>query len=144
MLRCDLNLGESPMYSLTVRETIMIAHSFRGAVFGPAQRLHGATFVVEATLSRAALDDDGLIADIGRFKNALQTVLAPFNYRNLDEIPDLAGINTTTEWLAGATHQRLSAAIQAGALENAGPFAGLAITVRESPDAWASFAGPLA
>lgn len=131
------------MYALTVSDHVMIAHSFRGAVFGPAQRLHGATFVVEATLEREALDADGLIADIGRFRQALRRELDGLDYRNLDELPELAGRNTTTEFLAGEIWRRLAATIRAGGLETEGPFARLTVTLRESPVAWASFGASL-
>src|SRR3546814_17046960 len=102
------------MYSLTVRDSIMVAHSFRGAVFGPAQGLHGATFVVELTFRRRDIDADGLVADIGAASVLLKSVLSPLNYANLDTIPEFAGINTTTEFLAGAIPRRGSAALRAG------------------------------
>jgi 6-pyruvoyltetrahydropterin/6-carboxytetrahydropterin synthase len=131
------------MYALTVRHSIMIAHSFRGAVFGPAQRLHGATFVVEVTFRRAALDRDGIIVDIGAATDLLRAVLEPLSYRNLDELPEFAGVNTTTEFLAGEIHRRISASIRTGALGPDPGFAALQVLLRESPDAWASYEGPV-
>jgi 6-pyruvoyl-tetrahydropterin synthase len=128
------------MYSVSVRDHVMIAHSFRGAVFGPAQRLHGATYVVDAEFRRPQLDDDGLVVDIGLATEALRAVLAPLNYRNLDELPEFAGRNTTTEFLAHAIWTRLVDAIQAGRL---GPAAGgvtaLRVALHESHVAWAGY-----
>ena len=98
------------MFSVTVRDSMMIAHSFTGAVFGPAQRLHGATYVVDATFRRAELDDDGLVVDIGAAAGLLHEVLGALTYRNLDDDPDLAGTNTTTEALARVVADRLAAA----------------------------------
>jgi 6-pyruvoyl-tetrahydropterin synthase len=121
------------VFSVTVRDHVMIAHSFRGEVFGPAQRLHGATYVVDATFRRAALDADGIVIDIGRAAGALRAVLDGLNYRNLDEEPDFAGMNTTTEALAKVVADRL-----AGALGDAG-LDGLAVTLHESHVAWASY-----
>ena len=96
------------MFSVTVRDHMMIAHSFRGEAFGPAQRLHGATFVVDATFRRASLDADGVVVDIGRAAGALRAVLAELTYRNLDEEPGFAGMNTTTEVLAKVVADRLA------------------------------------
>ena len=127
------------MFSLTVRDSIMIAHSFRGAVFGPAQRLHGATFVVELTLRSAELDKDGIVADIGAAKAMLTRVLEPLAYRNLDEIPEFAGTNTTTEFLAADIHRRVCAALKGGALGENPRFASVGVLLRESPDAWAAY-----
>lgn len=128
------------MYSVSVRDHVMIAHSFRGAVFGPAQRLHGATYVVDAEFRRPQLDDDGLVVDIGLATEALRAVLAPLNYRNLDELPEFAGRNTTTEFLAHAIWTRLVDAIHAGRL---GPAAGgvtaLRVALHESHVAWAGY-----
>ena len=104
------------MYSVTVRDHMMIAHSFRGEVFGPAQRLHGATYVVDVEFRRPDLDADGIVVDIGRATEALKTVLAALNYRNLDEEPSLAGRNTTTEFLARTVFDRVVAAINRGEL----------------------------
>src|SRR5687768_15921779 len=104
------------MYSVTVRDHMMIAHSFKGEVFGPAQRLHGATYVVDVELRRSTLDADGIVVDIGRAATALQRVLADLNYRNLDEVPSLAGRNTTTEVLARIVFDGIVAAITRGEL----------------------------
>lgn len=134
------------MFALTVRDHIMVAHSFRGAIFGPAQKLHGATFIVDLELRRQALDSDGLIADIGALTALLREVLEPLNYRNLDEVPEFAGQNTTTEFLAKAIFERVRGRIGAGALGEgaARAFHSLKITLGESHVAWASFEGPLA
>lgn len=121
------------MFSVTVRDHIMVAHSFRGEVFGPAQRLHGATFVVDATLKRAALDEDGIVVDIDLASEELAAVLAELNYRNLDDDPAFAGVNTTTELLARVIADRL-----ADRLTDRG-LAGLAVTLHESHVAWASY-----
>ena len=133
------------MYSIAVRHHLMIAHSFRGAVFGPAQRLHGATYDVEAEFRRATLDGDGLVCDIGRALDALRSVLAPLDYRNLDELPEFAGRNTTTELLAGEVWKRLAAAVRAGELGpgTAEAIASVRVVLRESPIAWASYDAPL-
>jgi 6-pyruvoyltetrahydropterin/6-carboxytetrahydropterin synthase len=133
------------MYSLGVSDHVMIAHSFVGEVFGPAQQLHGATFAVEMEVRRAQLDADGLVCDIGRALATLKDVLSALNYRNLDELPEFHGRNTTTEFLAGEIFRRLKARIAAGALGpgTAGSLASLKIVVRESPVAWAAFEGPL-
>jgi 6-pyruvoyl-tetrahydropterin synthase len=125
------------VFSVTVRDHMMIAHSFRGEVFGPAQRLHGATFVVDATFRRATLDADGLVVDIGRAADALRAVLGELNYRNLDDEADFAGINTTTEALAKVVADRLADALGDSGLD------GLAVTLRESHVAWASYERPL-
>ena len=132
------------MFSVTVRDHIMIAHSFRGEVFGPAQRLHGATFVVDATFRRATLDADGIVVDIGRATDELRTVLAELNYRNLDDEADFAGMNTTTEALARVIADRLAERARAGALgDGARQLDGLIVTLRESHVAWASYERPL-
>jgi 6-pyruvoyl-tetrahydropterin synthase len=133
------------MYSLAVSSHFMIAHSFVGEVFGPAQALHGATYAVEAELRRPALDGDGLVCDIGRALEALKAVLASLDYRNLDELAEFRGRNTTTEFLAGEIQRRLVAAIRGGALGagTAEAIASLRIVLRESPVAWAAFEGPL-
>ena len=104
------------MFSVTVRDHMMIAHSFSGEVFGPAQRLHGATYVVDATFRRAALDADGIVVDIGRAAEELRVVLAHLTYRNLDEEPALAGFNTTTEALARLIADRLAERARSGAM----------------------------
>lgn len=133
------------MYSIAVRDHIMIAHSFRGAVFGPARALHGATFVVDVELRRARLDPDGLVVDISRLTSCLKTVLADLNYRNLDQLGAFAGVNTTSEWLAGEIHRRMRARIVAGEL-GPGAWPGLStmkVTLHESHVAWAAFEGPI-
>jgi 6-pyruvoyl-tetrahydropterin synthase len=118
----------------------MIAHSFTGEVFGPAQRLHGATFVVDATFRRADLDADGIVVDIGLATQELQAILGKFNYRNLDDEPDFAGTNTTTEILARTIADRLAGRVHAGAFgENAKGLAGITVTLHESHVAWASY-----
>lgn len=129
------------MFCLTVRDHIMVAHSFRGEVFGPAQRLHGATFVVDLELQRPDLDENGIVADIGLVSELLKAVLAPLNYRNLDELPELAGRNTTTEVLAREIAERARARILEGALgeQAKGALRGIKVTLRESHLAWASY-----
>ena len=132
------------MFQVTVRDHMMIAHSLRGEVFGPAQRLHGATYVVDATFSREELDDDGIVVDIGRATAALHDVLADLGYRNLDEVPELAGRNTTTEVLAKLVADRLAERASSGGLGSAAQgLAGIAVTLRESHVAWASYERPL-
>jgi 6-pyruvoyl-tetrahydropterin synthase len=128
------------MFSVTVRDHIMVAHSFRGDVFGPAQRLHGATFVVDATFRRAELDADGIVVDIGLATQALHEVLSELNYRNLDDEPQFAGTNTTTEVLARLVADRLADRAHAGGLgEGARELDGLVVTLHESHVAWASY-----
>ncbi|MCW4352228.1 6-carboxytetrahydropterin synthase [Hoyosella sp. YIM 151337] len=128
------------MFSVTVREHMMIAHSLRGEVFGPAQRLHGATYVVDATFRRAELDPNGIVVDIGAATTALHSVLSDLNYRNLDDEPSLADTNTTTEVLAKLVADRLVDRIHAGELgESASGLAGIMVTLRESHVAWASY-----
>ena len=128
------------MFRITVRDHVMVAHSFTGEVFGPAQRLHGATFVVDATFRRPELDADDLVVDIGLATRALGDVLAALNYRNLDDEPDFAGVNTSTEFLAKVIADRLAAAVHGGALgEGAHGLAGIAVTLHESHVAWASY-----
>jgi 6-pyruvoyltetrahydropterin/6-carboxytetrahydropterin synthase len=129
------------MFRLTVRDHIMIAHSFRGEVFGPAQRLHGATFLVDLELERPDLDADGIVADIGLVSDLLKAVLAPLNYRDLDELDEFRGRNTTTEVLAQAIAERVRARILEGALgdEPKRALAGVKVTLRESHIAWASY-----
>ena len=132
------------MFSLTVREHIMIAHSFRGEIFGPAQKLHGATYLVDVEFRRSDLDADGLVIDIGLASQALKDLLSPLNYRNLDELPDFAGQNTTTEFMAKVIFDSMAARIAEGALgESAKGLSGLKITLWESHVAWAAFEGPL-
>ena len=128
------------MFSVTVRDHMMVAHSFRGEVFGPAQRLHGATFVVDATFKRLALDADNIVVDIGRAAEELHAVLGALNFRNLDDEPALTGINTTTEALAQVVADRLAARVHAGALgATALGLSGIVVTLHESHIAWASF-----
>lgn len=128
------------MFSVTVRDHMMVAHSLSGEVFGPAQRLHGATYVVDAAFRRADLDADNIVVDIGRAAEALRAVLAELSYRNLDEEPALAGINTTTEILARVVADRLADRVHAGGLGDSGlGLDGLTITLRESHVAWASY-----
>ncbi len=128
------------MFSVTVRDHMMIAHSLRGAVFGPAQRLHGATYVVDATFRRAALDDDGIVVDIGRAAEALRAVLGELSYRNLDDESELAGTNTTTEAIARIVADRLAERVIADALGKGGrELTGLVVTLHESHVAWASY-----
>jgi 6-pyruvoyltetrahydropterin/6-carboxytetrahydropterin synthase len=130
------------MYSVTVRDHVMIAHSLTGQVFGPAQRLHGATYVVDVELKRPDLDADGIVADIGRAADALRRVLADLNYRNLDELPAFAGRNTTTEFLARVVFDGLIAAIGRGDLgPGAGAIEQIRVTLHESHIASASFEG---
>jgi 6-pyruvoyl-tetrahydropterin synthase len=133
------------MYSVAVSDHIMIAHSFVGEIFGPAQRLHGATYVVEAEFRRRELDADGLVCDIGKALETLKAVLRELDYRNLDDFGDFRGRNTTTEFLAAEIHRRLKARIAAGAFGPgiAGSLASLRVVLRESPIAWAAFEGPL-
>ena len=128
------------MFSVTVRDHMMIAHSFRGEAFGPAQRLHGATYVVDATFRRARLDADGVVVDIGRAAGALRAVLAELTYRNLDEEPGFAGMNTTTEVLAKVVADRLAEGRRWARL---GDLDGLVVTLHESHVAWASYERPL-
>ena len=121
------------MFAVEVRHHIMIAHSFRGEVFGPAQRLHGATFVIDAAFMAERLDANGIVVDIGRAHDALKAVLAPLDYRNLDEEPDFAGVNTTTEFLARHVFDRMAEAARTGALGRDGrELAAIRITVSES------------
>ena len=128
------------MFSVTVRDHMMIAHSLIGDVFGPAQRLHGATYVVDATFRRAALDADGIVVDIGRAAGALRAVVDELSYRNLDEEIGFAGMNTTTEALAGVVADRLADRIHSGALgDGARKLDGLVVTLHESHVAWASY-----
>ena len=128
------------MFSVTVRDHMMIAHSLRGEVFGPAQRLHGATYVVDATFRRADLDGDGIVVDIGRAAEALRAVVGELSYRNLDEQADLAGMNTTTEELARVIADRLAGHARAGDLgEGAREIEALVVTLHESHIAWASY-----
>jgi 6-pyruvoyl-tetrahydropterin synthase len=128
------------VFSVTVRDHIMIAHSFRGEVFGPAQRLHGATFVVDATFRRAELDADNIVVDIGLASQELGAILGQLNYRNLDDEAAFAGMNTSTEALAQVIADRLAERVHAGAFgEGARGLSGIAVTLHESHIAWASY-----
>jgi 6-pyruvoyl-tetrahydropterin synthase len=128
------------LFSVTVRDHIMIAHSFRGDVFGPAQKLHGATFVVDATFRRPQLDDDNIVVDIGLALEKLHGICGSLSYRNLDDEPDFAGINTSTEYLAKVIADRLAGAVADGSLgAGASGLTGLAVTLHESHIAWASY-----
>jgi 6-pyruvoyl-tetrahydropterin synthase len=132
------------MFTVTVRDHLMIAHSLRGEVFGPAQRLHGATYLVDATFRRAELDPDGIVVDIGRAAEQLHAILAPLNHRNLDEFPEFTGTNTTTEALAKVIADRLAACVEHGELgESARQLTGIVVTLHESHVAWASYERPL-
>ena len=128
------------VFRVTVRDHVMVAHSFRGEVFGPAQALHGATFVVDATFRRVELDADNIVVDIGLATVELGKALADLNYRNLDNEPDFAGINTSTEFLAKVIADRLAERVHKGALgEGAKGIAGITVTLHESHIAWASY-----
>jgi len=128
------------LFSITVRDHVMIAHSFTGAVFGPAQRLHGATYVVDATFRRPELDADNIVVDIGLATQQLSEVLADLNYRNLDDEPAFAGINTSTEYLAKVVADRLADRVHAGSLgEGARGLAGITVTLHESHVASAGY-----
>jgi 6-pyruvoyl-tetrahydropterin synthase len=130
------------VYSVTVRDHMMIAHSLRGEVFGPAQRLHGATYVVDATFRRAALDADGIVVDIGKAGDTLKAVLGGLNFQNLDDLPAFAGRNTTTEFLARLVFDRMLEAIARGDLgPTAGDIESARVTLHESHVAWASYEG---
>jgi 6-pyruvoyl-tetrahydropterin synthase len=132
------------VFSVTVRDHMMIAHSLRGDVFGPAQRLHGATYVVDATFRRATLDADGVVVDIGRATEALRAVVSELGYRNLDDDVELAGVNTTAEALARIVADRLAERVREGAVgDGARELDGLVVTLRESHVAWASYERPL-
>jgi 6-pyruvoyl-tetrahydropterin synthase len=128
------------LFSVTVRDHIMIAHSFHGEVYGPAQRLHGATFVVDATFRRPDLDSDNIVVDIGRASQELAAVTGALGYRNLDDEPAFTGINTSTEFLAKVIADRLADAVHAGSLgDNARGLTGITVTLHESHIAWASY-----
>ena len=127
------------MFSLAVRDHVMIAHSFRGDVFGPAQRLHGATYVVDAEWFAAELDAHGLVVDIGRAQAALQAILGELNYRNLDELPRFKDQNTTTEFLARVIWSDLRAKVLAGELGRSAGLTRLRVTLKESHVAWATY-----
>ena len=127
------------MFSVTVQDHMLIAHSLRGETFGPAQRLHGATYVVDATFRRAELDSDGVVVDIGLASAELRAVLAELDYRNLDDEPSLAGVNTTTEALARLLADRLAERIRAALGGTAQELDSLVVTLHESPVASASY-----
>ena len=128
------------MFSITVRDHMMVAHSFRGAVFGPAQRLHGATFLVDATFRRPELDEDGIVVDIGLATQQLGEVLGELNFRNLDDEPAFEGVNTSTEFLAKVVADRLADRLRGGALgENARGISSIVVTLHESHVAWAGY-----
>lgn len=132
------------MYSVNVRDHFMIAHSLRGEVFGPAQRMHGATYVVDLELRRAELDADGIVVDIGRATQVLHAVLGELNFRNLDAESAFQGRNTSTEFLARVVFDRVAACIAAGELgSNAGGLSHLKVTLHESHIAWAAYEGAL-
>lgn len=132
------------MFTVEVRDHIMIAHSFRGAVFGPAQSMHGATFVVDAAFISDTLDANGIVIDIGRAHDALKGMLGPLNYRNLDEIPEFKGQNTTTEFLSKHIYDGLAKAARAGELGRPGQeLKALRVTLSESHVARASYEAPL-
>ena len=132
------------MFAVEVRDHIMIAHSFRGAVFGPAQALHGATFVIDAAFLAETLDHNGIVIDIGRAHDALKAILAPLNYRNLDDIPEFKGRNTTTEFIAKHIYDALAAKVRADELGRPGrELKALRITISESHVARAQYEAPL-
>ncbi len=133
------------MYTVCVRDHFMIAHSFRGETFGPAQRPHGATYVVDLELRRPDLDPDGVVVDIGKASECLREVLAELNYRNLDQLPEFAGRNTTTEFLARELFDRVAVRIEEGQMgPNTAGLDSMRVTLRESHIAWASYEGSLA
>lgn len=132
------------MYRLCVRDHLMIAHSFNGEVFGPAQQMHGATYVVDVAFQRPELDGDGLVIDIGLASESLKAMLADYNYCNLDEVESLKGHNTTTEFMAKVIFDRIAAAIQQGELgETAKGIERVEVKLHESHIAWASYEGAL-
>ncbi len=132
------------MYAIEVRDHVMIAHSFRGELFGPAQALHGATFVVDVAFYRPTLTEDGVVVDIGRAGEALKRILAPLTYQNLDALPQFEGINTTTEYLCGYIHREMAAAARAGGLGPGGEgIARIRVMLHESHIARAWFEGPV-
>jgi 6-pyruvoyl-tetrahydropterin synthase len=132
------------MYSITVRDHVMIAHSFRGDIFGPAQALHGATFVVDATVMAEDLDQNGIVIDIGRAFTVLKDILSPLNYKNLDEVPEFKGLNTTTEFLCRHVHDKLSIAARHGGLGRDGrALKSIRISISESHVAHAAYEAPL-
>ena len=132
------------MFTVTVRDHVMIAHSFRGELFGPAQRLHGATYVVDVTIRAETLDDNGVVVDIGAAHQALKDLLDPWAYRNLDELEEFKGVNTTTEFLAKTAFDRLAAVARAGGLGRVGSeLASIEVVFNESHVASAGYHGAL-
>lgn len=132
------------MFTVCVRDHVMIAHSFEGELFGPAQRLHGATYVVDVEFRRPSLDPNGVVVDIGRAAEALRGILADLNYKNLDDEPAFIGVNTTTEWLARFVFDRMASRVTSGSLGSGGEaIASMKVTLHESHVAWASFEGPI-
>ena len=132
------------MYAVEVSDHIMIAHSFRGAVFGPAQALHGATFTIAVAFIADRLDENGIVVDIGRANDELKAVLADVNYKNLDDVPEFKGINTTTEFMTKYVFDRIAAAVRAGRLgREPREIAALRVTIGESPTARAWYEAPL-
>ncbi|MFK8075074.1 MAG: 6-pyruvoyl tetrahydropterin synthase family protein [Granulosicoccus sp.] len=132
------------MFSLNVREHFMIAHSFKGEIFGPARSLHGATYIVDLEMRRPSLDDDGLVVDIGLASQSLAAVLSEFNFKNLDDIPEFSGSNTTTEFMASVIFHRIEALIKNGELgPSAHGLTQMKVTLHESHVAWAAFEGNL-
>jgi len=132
------------MYSVSVRDHVMIAHSFKGELFGPAQRMHGATYVIDVEIRRTQLDENGVVADIGRAMSALKAVLEPLSYRNLDELDQFRGVNTTTEYLARYIFDGMAQRISAGELAvAASDLASMKVALHESHAAFAAFEGPL-
>lgn len=130
------------MYSLTVRDHMMIAHSFRGEIFGPARKMHGATYIVDVSFERRELDENDLVVDIGLASEVLSEVLGAFNMKNLDDLPEFSGRNTTTEFMARAVFDRMANAIRGGRLGDSGQgLSGLKVTLSESHIAWASYHG---
>jgi 6-pyruvoyl-tetrahydropterin synthase len=133
------------VYAVEVRDHIMIAHSFRGELFGPAQRLHGATFVVDVAFFRERLTEDNVVVDIGRAHDALKAILAPLAYRNLDEVEAFEGVQTTTEFLSRHIFDALARAARSGALGPGGEgVSRIRVTLHESHVARAWFEGPIA
>lgn len=132
------------MFSLNVREHFMIAHSFKGEIFGPARSLHGATYIVDLEMRRPSLDTDGLVVDIGLASQSLAAVLAEFNFKNLDDIPEFSGNNTTTEFMASVIFHRIAELIKRGELgPSAHGLTQMKVTLHESHVAWAAFEGEL-
>ena len=132
------------MYSVCVRDHFMVAHSFRGEVFGPAQRLHGATFVVDVEFRRGDVDADGIVVDIGKASETLRALLSELNYNNLDDVAAFKGRNTTTEFLAKTVFDRMVTAIRRGDLgPGAAAIESMRVTLHESHIAWAAFEGPV-